>query len=263
MTADAAESGIFAYEADMRRRFDKSRRTWSSNSQLRSLYSYWYGEIRSALTPVQPGVVIEIGSGASFSKEFLPGIRTSDIAHHIDHDYQIDATRPWPFRDGSLDAVVLFDVLHHLASPRVLFREAGRTLRPGGRLLMMEPYVSLLSYPVYRFFHVEGLNMSVEPLSREGPLDKDPFEGNQAVPGLIFGRYRSQFQREFPMLRLIEQRLYSGISYVASGGYSRPPFVPMRVWNALFKLDRAVPGSLRRVVGFRMLLVLERVAALS
>jgi SAM-dependent methyltransferase len=253
-----SERAVLKHEASAQQRFEELRRGWFSNAPLRALYAYWYSEIRTALAPVLPGVVVELGSGPSFSKQFLPGIRTSDMIRTTGHDYQIDATRPWPFRDHALDGVVLFDVLHHLAAPRVLFGEAARTLRPGGRLIMMEPYVSPLSYPFYRFLHVEGLDTSVEPLSADAPPDKDPFDGNQAVPGIIFGKCASQFRQDFPKLRIAEQRLYSGFSYVASGGYSRPPLVPKRIWSALFRLDRQIPNAFCSLVAFRMLVAIER-----
>lgn len=43
-----------------------------------------------------------------------------------------------PFADSSCAAVVANSVLHHL-DPPLAFREIGRILRPGGRLLLMEP----------------------------------------------------------------------------------------------------------------------------
>ncbi len=43
-----------------------------------------------------------------------------------------------PFASGSFAAVVANSVLHHF-DPPVAFREIGRLLRPGGRLLLMEP----------------------------------------------------------------------------------------------------------------------------
>jgi hypothetical protein len=84
---------------------------------------------------------------------------------------------------------------------------------------MMEPYVGPCSYPVYRFLHEEGLDNSVEPFATETRVDKDPFAGNQALPGLVFGRYRGQFEREFPSLKIASCRLYSGFGYMASGGF--------------------------------------------
>ena len=123
---------------------------------------------------------------------------------------------------------------------------------------MMEPYVSLCSYPVYRFFHEEGADTSVNPFALQSSADKDPFEGNQAVPGLIFERYVEHFRRAFPALRIAEQRFYPGISYVASGGFNRPPLLPFGLWRRLFWLDRHVPRVLRRTLAFRVLVVLER-----
>jgi SAM-dependent methyltransferase len=251
---------VSAYRLATLDRFDQLNQAWSANAALRELYAYWYAEIRAALAPVASGFVIEIGSGPAISKQFLPGIRTSDTVKADWHDYEIDAMQQWPFADATVDGVVLFDVLHHLAAPRVLFQEASRTLRPGGRLVLMEPYVSPLSYPIYRFVHDEGVDLSVRPLALEHAPEKDPFTGNQALPGLIFGRDAAEFRRLFPGLQVVDRRLYSGLSYLASGGYSHRCLLPHSLWSALFWADTHLPAMLQPLAAFRMLLVLERVA---
>lgn len=43
-----------------------------------------------------------------------------------------------PLGDESLDAAVICLVLHHLAEPAAVLREAARALRPGGRLLVVD-----------------------------------------------------------------------------------------------------------------------------
>jgi ubiquinone/menaquinone biosynthesis C-methylase UbiE len=43
-----------------------------------------------------------------------------------------------PLLGGSLDAAFLFLVLHHLADPSAAIKEAARTLRPGGKLMVVE-----------------------------------------------------------------------------------------------------------------------------
>lgn len=43
-----------------------------------------------------------------------------------------------PLADGELDAAVVFLVLHYVADPADAIREAGRALKPGGRLLLVD-----------------------------------------------------------------------------------------------------------------------------
>lgn len=239
-------------------RFEHQQAAWERNPALRTLYAYWYQEVKQGLGPAVSGDVLEIGSGPGFSRRFLPGLCTSDTAKAPWHDLELDATQPWPFEGASWDGIVLFDVLHHLADPARLFLEASRTLRGGGRLVMMEPYVSPCSYPVYRFFHEEGADTSVDPWAQDASAGKDPFDGNQAIPGLIFGRYLAHFQRSFPELKIVDQRFYPGFSYAASGGFNRRPLLPLGPWRALYWLDRHVPRGLQRWLAFRILIVIHR-----
>jgi len=43
-----------------------------------------------------------------------------------------------PVEDGSLDAALLFLVLHYVPEPETAIREARRALKPGGRLLIVD-----------------------------------------------------------------------------------------------------------------------------
>lgn len=63
-----------------------------------------------------------------------------------------------PLADGSFDCVLLSEVIEHLEAPQFSIREAGRVLRPGGRLLVTTPnYRSL--WPVMERA-VDLLNMA-------------------------------------------------------------------------------------------------------
>jgi SAM-dependent methyltransferase len=239
-------------------RFERDRLAWDQNPALRVLYAEWYGRIAAALPPQTDGPRVELGSGPGFAKRFIPDLELTDLVQAPWHDRETDA-EALPYGDGSLAAIVLFDVLHHLPSPRKFLAEAVRVLRSGGRLVMCEPYVSPISYPVYKFFHAEPLGLWVDPLADQTGRDpRDPFDSNQAIPTLLFGRARGAFESAFPMLEVHRIEHFAGLSYPASGGFSRRPILPMKLWSALNRLERRLPGSLGRWGAFRMLVTIQR-----
>ena len=239
-------------------RFEAHRRAWDENAALRALYADWYGRIAAALPPAALGPRVELGSGPGFARTFIPDLQLTDIVQAPWHDREVSA-EALPFAEGSLGALVLFDVLHHLPQPRRFFHEAVRVLVPGGRIVMCEPYVSPLSYPVYKLFHEEPLDLSVDPLAPAEVVEgRDPFDSNQAIPSLLFGRHAARFAAELPQLRLIRLERLSGLSYPASGGFSRGPLLPQGLWSALHRLESRLPPAAFRVLGFRLLAVVER-----
>jgi SAM-dependent methyltransferase len=239
-------------------RFEEHRRAWDENPALRMLYAEWYGRIAAALPPAAVGPRVEIGSGPGFARQFIPDLELTDLVRAPWHDREVSA-EALPYGDASLGAIVLFDVLHHLPSPRKFFAEAVRVLRPGARLVMCEPYVSPVSYPVYKLFHEEPLALRVDPLADQTGTDaRDPFDSNQAIPTLLFGRARARFESAFPTLAIRDVEHFAGLSYPASGGFSKRPLLPMMLWSALHRLEARIPGSLFRQTAFRILVVIER-----
>jgi SAM-dependent methyltransferase len=242
-------------------RFAEHRRAWDANPALRACYGDWYRRLRRALPPRDLGSWVELGSGPGFAGELIPEMMLTDIVKAPWHARQVVA-ESLPFDDGELGALVLVDVLHHVAAPAAFFAEAARALRPGGRILLLEPYISPLSYLIYHHFHPELVDMTADPLAcpvSEAGLVKDPFLSNQAVPTLIFcqggGR---RFARMFPTLAVVRVERLGGPAYPATGGFSRKPFLPFSVWRALFALENLLPQVVFRLVGFRLLVVIER-----
>jgi SAM-dependent methyltransferase len=246
MVADPVQQSTLA-------RFEAHRQAWHDNPALRVLYQRWYRRVRDALPAAGPWV--ELGSGPGFARDLIPALVLTDLVAAPWHDRQVDA-QALPFEDASLGALVLFDVLHHLPAPARFFAEASRVLRPGGRIVACEPAVTPLSYPVYRLFHDEDLALGVDPWAEAAP--RDPFDANQAIPTLLFARGARAVLERFPSFRLVALERLAGPAYPASGGFSRRPLLPMPLWRALLAAEDALPAAAFRLIGFRLLAVLER-----
>jgi SAM-dependent methyltransferase len=69
---------------------------------------------------------------------------TATAMYRTRPDVFADACR-LPFADGIFDAVVLKDVLEHIADPDAALAEIARALRPGGQLILWIPFI----YPIH------------------------------------------------------------------------------------------------------------------
>ena len=200
---------------------------------------------------------MELGGGSGNLKELLPETLSTDIMIAPWLDAVLDA-QTLPFKDESLENIVLFDVLHHLSEPALFFSEAVRILKERGRIILMEPYVSRASFFVYRYLHAEGMDRAVDPLGGAFPRKgKDPFQGNQAVPSLIFGKCRKEFTRTFPELKIAREEWTDFFVYPLSGGFHQPSLCPLFLIGPLERFERLL-RPLRRYLAFRMFVVLER-----
>jgi SAM-dependent methyltransferase len=227
---------------------------WTEKAVLRRLYTSWYREISAWL---QPGLTVEVGGGTGNLKEFAPHVLCTDIVRLPWLDALIDA-QYLPFRSESVSNLVLFDVLHHLENVRYFFDEALRVLVPSGRLVIMDPYVSAVSWPVYRYLHPEPLDFTHDPLSIVPPQpDRRPFDANQAVASIVFERSYERFRHMYPDFTTLAQERLAFFAYPLSGGFERPSLVPLWSIDALLRLEQWC-RRLGRLLAFRLLVVLEK-----
>lgn len=220
---------------------------------LRGVYRDWYAAIASALPPgADP--VLELGSGAGFLQEVLPGLITSDVFPLRGLSLATDA-RCLPFDRGCLRAIVMTDVLHHLADPRLFFRDAARCVRAGGRVVMVEPWVTPWSRLVYGRLHHEPF----EPASPRWEFPSSgPLSGaNGALPWIVFSRDRGVFEREFPEWRIRSIQPMMPLRYLLSGGVSMRSLAPGWSLGAVRGLE-ALLSPLNRYVAMFAVIVLER-----
>lgn len=235
------------------------RELWERKPALRAVYTDCYRRIVAAC---RPGLTLELGGGPGNFKAFADSERFDVVSTDIVSTPWLDAVCDGhflPFADASFDNIVMFDVLHHLAKPLLFFAEAQRVLKRGGRIVMVEPAITLGSWFFYTYLHPEPVRMEEDPLAA-GPPDpsRDPFDSNQAFPTLLFGRRRNRFDLAFPDLHIRAVRWFSLLAYPLSGGFRPWSLVPGRLVERLLALERLLEPYLGRVLGFRMLTVLER-----
>jgi SAM-dependent methyltransferase len=121
---------------------------------------YLVGLLRSE-SVAPPSKILEIGCGtglftstAEAAGYEVTGIEASgyacELARSIARGTILchDANLPLALSDGAFDAVVMFDVIEHLHDFTTALREAGRVLRPGGRLFVITLNAHSIARPI-------------------------------------------------------------------------------------------------------------------
>jgi SAM-dependent methyltransferase len=183
----------------------------------------------------------------------LPQVTTSEVIKLPGIDSIQDATN-LDQTSNSLDAIVMTDVIHHIPDLRAFFREANRCLRIGGRVVAIEPWNTAWSSFIYRNFHHEPFlpHAPSWDLPKGGPLSI----ANGALPYICFERDRNLFEKDFPGLIIGRIRVLMPFSYLLSGGFSAPGFMPRWAYRPTRTFERLL---CERKWGMFALVVLEKV----
>jgi hypothetical protein len=131
--------------------------------------------------------------------------------------------------------------------------EAARVLRPGGRLAMLEPWVTPASFLLYRYLHHEDCRLGVDVARPFGDPGKRALEGNSAIPRLVLRRLR----RGGGPLRLIRSRTFVGLPYLFTFGFQRARPLP-RAFGAVAEVLERATAPLRPLAASRILAVWEK-----
>jgi SAM-dependent methyltransferase len=230
------------------------RRIIEDKAFLRRVYHDWYRLLVGWL-PDANGPVLELGAGAGFLKTVCAEAITSEVFLTPGIDGVMDAQR-LPIRDGTLRAIVMVDVLHHVPSPELFFAEAVRCLRPGGRLLLIEPWVNAWSRLIYSRLHHEPLDLDGGwTIPAGGPLSG----ANIALPWIMLSRDRQRFDRSFPRLEIAEITPIMPAAYLLSGGVSMRSLLPGWAYGPVRGLEQWLP-PLERATGMFAFIRIERKA---
>ena len=225
---------------------------------LFEIYREFYSFFIQSLRGVPEGPILELGSGGGFASEEIPGLLTSDIVS-IPGLHAVCAAEKLPFASSSLSGIVMVNVLHHVQNSRGFFGEAARTLKEGGKIVMVEPTVTWWSRFIFKRFHHEPFDPDQQ--GWELPPGGRLSQANDALPWIIFCRDRRQFESEFPSLKIVSIENCLPFRYICSGGFSIPAILPNFLFNPLSYVERVVPG-LSASSGLFMKIVIEKEAAI-
>jgi SAM-dependent methyltransferase len=235
----------------------KHRRVWQEKKLLRRIYQSWYQQIIDQCS--DQGPTLEIGGGGGNFKKYYPEAICSDYTFCPWLDLNLDAHH-LPFRADSLGNIVMIDVLHHLNLPLLFIEEARRVLKNKGRLIMLEPCITPGSYPVYNYLHQEDVDFSRDIFKDEmwnPEEEKEPFDGNMAIPTQIFFRNSEKFKQLFKDFPVIQKRYSDYLLYPLSGGFDHPACIPDNFFSLLTLFEKAIQ-PLGFLFAYRMLVVLEK-----
>jgi SAM-dependent methyltransferase len=233
----------------------EQERAWEERPLVQSLYRSWFEAIADRMSDV-PGVSVELGSGIGRFRDVWPSVVTTDVEPTPWAARVADAEN-LPFGEDEVANLVLIDVFHHLARPARFFDEAVRVLRPGGRVVILDPYCSPASGALYRRFHHERTDLDADPLGEDLVVGHDALASNQARATLVFFRASDELEARWPELMTLERKRLALLSYPLSGGFTRRPLVPQRVGRALQRIEPALSWA-APALAFRCLVVLER-----
>ena len=134
-------------------------------------------------------------------------------------------------------------------------------LKPGGRLILVEPWVTPGSWFIYKYFHHEyfiHVEKPFENLFEEGK-EKDPWLGNAYTPFQIFCKDNlGAFQARWPNLKVLALQPFSSFAYVVTGGFQPYGVRSELVVSWLLKLEHYFQSLIMPLSAFRILIVLEK-----
>lgn len=237
----------------------RQRENILNNSGLRSYFSFLYEIVNQELEKFDS--ILEVGAGAAISEIFLKQrIVRTDILPFNEFDVMGHCSMEnLPFKESQFDAVLAFDSIHHSKKPSKAILELLRVTREGGKIILVEPFVSPLSYLPYKMFHHEDTSWdfrekdSIELSSR----NLNPEMGDQGVSRFIINQLSNWRSTNFPELTVSITYL-SPFSFFATGGVSSPLKTPKIFVNFLIYIEKLIPNFIMKFLASRVIFTITK-----
>jgi ubiquinone/menaquinone biosynthesis C-methylase UbiE len=220
---------------------------------------YLYSKIENSLIGNK---IIEVGSGAGLSVHFIKkhSITLTDVMDWPQGKVQgsIDATN-LPYPDNSFDTLFALDAIHHMEFPVRALAEACRVVVPGGRVVIIEPFVSYFSFLIYKIFHNEQTTWNYK-ISSDGSVTSNiASEGEQStLQSIISDDKWVRSIKEFSKKEIkIHRSYFSPFSFFATGGLSNPLPIPAFLIAIIISFEKILSEKILYFISARQMLVIE------
>lgn len=205
---------------------------------------------------------LEIGAGAGISSIFLEkyNVTRTDILPWGDGLVSggVNAENI-PYEDGSFSGVFGMDMLHHMEFPYRVINDCMRVTKEKGKIIFIEPYVSLLSFSVYRIFHTEKTSIWKRVSPKKPAIGSLPEDGDQHMCQSIFlsrqglRHLRNETDRNYS----IEKRFIHPLSFFSTGGLSRPLKTKPEIIRRIQAIEEKLPNWFLRLTASRIVVVIN------
>jgi len=236
---------------------NKNHELWNRKPLLQIVYQDFYKLIANLLSNLPDSKIVELGSGLGNIHNAIPNCIRTDLFLYPWID-QIENAYKLSFEDDAVSDLILTDVFHHLKYPGTALQELYRVVRKGGRVIMLEPCISILGLLVYGAFHVEpiALTKEIEWFAPVGwSSEKIDYYAAQGNATRIF--IRNGFRSQLGNWQTIRTIRLSAIAYAASGGYSGPQLYLTSTLPLLRGLEKVL-DLFPTLFATRLLVILEK-----
>jgi SAM-dependent methyltransferase len=232
-----------------------------------SVHLYWktiYDKIDQQL-PAELSV-LEVGAGAGTSSKFLKGqniVRTDLISFpeaNVIGNMDLTALK---LESEQFGAVFAVDVLHHIQNPFAGLAELKRVLidHERARIILVEPYVSLASYPIYALFHHERTTFPFDRRKDVRLRSNSPEDANQTMSRWIFysKAHRAKLMSVFPASEYtIELSWNSFLLFFMLGRLEEPLKIPISLLRIQYFIENLIPQLIMKFLASRIIVVISK-----
>lgn len=220
---------------------------------LNKIYINFYEEFKKNVDLKNKDLLVELGSGGGFFKDFYPDALTSDVVKTSLIDKKFLAEK-MPFKKDDVSYFYGLNVLHHVKDIEKALSEVERCLKKNGRAVFVEPANTIFSRLIYKYFHHEDFDPgSGWKINLEGRLSG----ANGALPWIVFVRDKEIFEKKYKNLKIANIRFHTPFSYLFSGGLSKPQLLPTS-WILYIMVVEQRLGFLNNFIACFMTIVIEK-----